>query len=52
MKQPDPKLHQRISFAKSGVRIIACILGILGMPILAFGGLALAEVVGIWEELV
>jgi hypothetical protein len=52
MKQPDPKLHQRISFAKSGIRIIACILGILGMPMLAFGGLALAEVVGIWEELV
>ena len=52
MKQPDPKLHQQISFAKSGIRIISCVLGILGMPVLAFGGLALAEVVGIWEELV
>ena len=52
MKQPDPKLHQQISFAKSGIRIIACVLGILGIPILTFGGLALAEVVGIWEELV
>jgi hypothetical protein len=52
MKQPDPKLHQAISFIKSSMRIISCVLGILGMPVLAFGGLALAEVVGIWEELV
>jgi hypothetical protein len=52
MKQPDPKLHQQISFAKSCVRIISCMVGILGMPIFAFGGLALAEVIGIYEELV
>lgn len=52
MKHPDPKKHQQISFAKSGTRIISCVFGILGMSILAFFGLALAEVIGIYEELV
>lgn len=52
MKQPDPKLHQTISFIKSFMRIIACLLGVSGYIVFAFAGLALAEVVGIWEELV
>jgi hypothetical protein len=50
-KVPDPKLHQLISFAKSGIRIagycflpfnlwVACLI------------LILSEVVGIFEELV
>ena len=52
MKQPDPKLHQYISFLKSIFRITSCCLGIMGFPIFAFAGLGLAEVIGIWEELV
>jgi len=50
-KLPDPKLHQIISFIKSGIRIIgyACI------PFSLFWAttfLILSEVVGIIEELV
>jgi hypothetical protein len=52
MKQPDPKKHQIISFAKSGIRILACLSGMSGNIVFAFAGLAIAEVVGIWEELV
>ena len=52
MKQPDPKLHQAISFIKSSMRIIACLSGVSGYLVFAFAGLALAEVVGVWEELV
>ena len=53
MKQPDPKLHQVIIFSiKSSMRIIACLSGVSGHLVFAFAGLALAEVVGVWEELV
>jgi hypothetical protein len=52
MKHPDPKLHQWISFIKSSMRIVACLSGVSGYIVFAFAGLALAEVVGIWEELV
>tara|TARA_R100001015_G_scaffold17357_1_gene9505 strand:+ start:963 stop:1118 length:156 start_codon:yes stop_codon:yes gene_type:complete len=51
MKQPDPKLHQLISFIKSGVRIAGyvCIpFSILAAVIL----LVISEVIGIVEELV
>lgn len=52
MEQPDPKKHQLISFVKSGIRIIACIAGMGGsLPLLA-AGLLLAEIVGVYEELV
>ena len=52
MEQPDAKLHQRISFAKSGLRIIAGMAFIFG-PMWAGGVfLILAEVLGIAEELV
>jgi len=50
-KIPDPKLHQLISFIKSGVRI----LGYLFIPFnLAWATalLVLSEVIGIIEELV
>ena len=50
-KIPDPKLHQQISFIKSGVRI----LGYLCIPfslLWAAVFLILSEVVGIIEELV
>ena len=50
-KLPDPKLHQIISFVKSGVRI----LGYVFIPFSLFWAtifLILSEVVGIIEELV
>ena len=50
-KIPDPKLHQQISFIKSGIRI----LGYACIPISllwATAFLILSEVVGIIEELV
>jgi len=50
-KVPDPKLHQTISFIKSGIRI----LGYAIIPfnlVLAAGVLILSEVIGIVEELV
>ena len=49
---PDPKNHQYVSFVKSGVRIIACLLGFAGMYQIGFLGLFLAELIGIYEELV
>lgn len=59
MKHPDPKKHQIISFAKSAIRIIASIGGTmaafssaeLAIAIVAIG-YGIAEVVGIYEELV
>ena len=50
-KLPDPKLHQQISFIKSGIRI----LGYCFIPfnlVFATIFLILSEVVGIIEELV
>ena len=50
-KLPDPKLHQQISFIKSGIRI----LGYVCIPFSLFWAttfLILSEVVGIIEELV
>lgn len=49
---PDPKKHQYVSFIKSGVRIVACLLGFAGMYQIGFLGLFLAELIGIYEELV
>jgi len=51
-KIPDPKLHQRISFLKSAIRLGACAFGLFGMFEVGFIGLFLAEIVGIGEELV
>jgi len=50
-KLPDPKLHQLISFIKSGVRIV----GYAAIPFSLFWAvifLILSEVIGIIEELV
>ena len=50
-KLPDPKLHQQISFIKSGIHI----LGYVCIPFSLFWAttfLVLSEVVGIVEELV
>lgn len=58
MKHPDPKKHQLISFVKSGIRIAAsCVAALLfttpavAVLILALG-YGLAEIVGVYEELV
>jgi hypothetical protein len=51
MKQPDPKLHQLVSFVKSGVRIV----GYLFIPFslgYATAALVISELIGIAEELV
>jgi len=50
-KLPDPKLHQIVSFVKSGVRL----LGYLFLPFnlyAAMGILLFSELIGIYEELV
>ena len=51
-KLPNPRLHQIISFVKSGIRIISCFIGIIGFYELGFFVLIVAEIVGIAEELV
>jgi hypothetical protein len=58
-KVPDPRLHQIISFAKSGVRIVSSVAAVVAamfniptaIVILAVG-YGLAEVIGVYEELV
>ena len=49
---PDARKHQIISFVKSGIRIVSCIAGLCGYFGIGFFGLLLAEIVGIYEELV
>jgi len=51
-KHPDPVKHKYISFAKSGLRIVAGCALAYGMFIHAGGLLILAEVLGIVEEMV
>jgi hypothetical protein len=51
-KIPDPKLHQLISFIKSGLRIGAGTTLIQGMLVSAGVLLILAEILGVVEELV
>ena len=50
-KIPDPKLHQKISFIKSGIRILGYISLCYSLDI-AVGLLILSEGIGIIEELV
>jgi hypothetical protein len=50
-KIPDPKLHQKISFIKSGIRIAGYFLLPFSLEIAA-GVLILSEIIGIIEELV
>ena len=52
MKHPDPKKHQNISFIKSAIRIAACFAGVGGSIALLAAGLLLAEIVGVYEEMV
>ena len=49
---PNQKLHRNISFIKSGLRLVACIFGMTQMYVVAFALLFMAEVVGIYEEMV
>ena len=49
---PDQRMHRNVSFVKSGFRIVGAILGMVGNIPAAFGLFFLAEVVGIYEELV
>ena len=49
---PDAKKHQVISFIKSGIRVLSCFVGLIGFYELGFFGLLVAEIVGIYEELV
>ena len=50
-KIPDPKLHQKISFIKSGIRIFGYATLLVSLPI-AVILLILSEIIGIYEELV
>ena len=49
---PDPAMHKVISFIKSGVRIIAGISLISGSLVAAGLLLIVAELLGIYEEIV
>lgn len=49
---PDQRMHKIVSFVKSGLRLVACILGMMYSIPAAFALLFMAEVVGIYEELV
>ena len=49
---PDQKMHKIVSFVKSGLRLVACILGMVYSMPAAFALLFMAEVVGIYEEMV
>jgi hypothetical protein len=51
-KHPDPVKHKYISFAKSGLRILAGLLLCAGQLYAAGAFLILAEILGIAEELV
>ncbi len=48
---PDQKLHQVISFIKSGIRILGYGLLLYNLPV-AVGVLIFSEAIGIIEELV
>lgn len=52
MNQPDPKLHQRISFVKSALRIVAGCSLAAGNLFFAGTMIVVAEMLGIIEELV
>ena len=49
---PDARKHQIVSFIKSGLRLVACIVGMVYSVPPAFALLFMAEIVGIYEELV
>ena len=53
MEHPDPEKHRFISFIKSGIRVSACALAVIfGSVVILAVGLLVAELVGVYEELV
>ena len=50
-KLPDPRLHQIVSFIKSGVRLLGYVF-IPFNPFIAMGILLVSEFIVIYEELV
>jgi len=50
-KQPDARKYQKISFIKSGIRLLGYILLPFDLGI-AMGVLIISEIIGIFEELV
>lgn len=52
MRIPDPKRHQRISFIKSGFRILAGANICFGNLLVGGALIIVAEILGIVEELV
>jgi hypothetical protein len=52
MKHPDPKLHLQISLLKSAIRVCAGGAFIAGFVVSGGALIIIAEILGIWEELV
>lgn len=52
LKYPNAKLHKRISFLKSFIRIVGCVFGVFGMFMPAVISIGVAEIIGIVEEMV
>lgn len=52
MEQPNAKKHFQLSMVKSALRILAGLALLCGGIFAAGGLLIVAEMVGIWEELV
>ena len=52
VKHPDAKKHRDLSFIKSGLRIGACLGALGGSVVFLAIGLLVAEIVGVYEELV
>lgn len=52
VKHPDAKKHRDLSFIKSGIRIGACLGALTGSVVFLAIGLLVAEIVGVYEELV
>jgi hypothetical protein len=48
---PDPKIHQAISFIKSGGRLVSCVLLGSNLILPAAIGFGISEILGIIEEI-
>jgi len=51
-KHPDPVKHKNISFAKSAIRIVAGLFLMSGQVWWAGAGFVVAELLGVYEEMV
>ena len=52
VKHPDPVKHKNISFAKSAIRIVAGLFLMSGQVWWAGAGFVVAELLGVYEEMV